>query len=248
VAIALLAAGASALPQIRPWEYFNELAGGSANGYRYFIDDSVDLGQRTKEFTQFARRELQPKGVRPSCWYWDSGDEFKARGVDCFGSDPQHDQPIEETCERTGTIFLGPIDFSPSRYWDRPALRQTTPVARFGNAFVFRGTFYLPGHAAAVMYWRGIAKLYLQKPDEAAAEKAFLRSVELDPTAYFVYIQLGNLYLKRGDQERALRAYSDALKFAGNDSHFHSQIQEQIQRVSAENLANIAPLRDPYME
>jgi len=75
-----------------------------------------------------------------------------------------------------------------------------------------------------------------------------VRSVELDPTAYFVYIQLGNLYLKRGDQERALRAYSDALKFAGNDSHFHSQIQEQIQRVSAENLANIAPLRDPYME
>jgi len=114
VATALLAAGASALPQIRPWEYFNELAGGSANGYRYFIDDSVDLGQRAKEFTQFARRELQPKGERPS--------------------------------------------------------------------------------------------------------------------------------LKRGDQERARRAYADALKFAGNDSHFHSQIQEQIQRVSVENLANIAPL------
>ena len=161
---------------------------------------------------------------------------------------PNMTNPSKNCPSEPAPSSLGPIDFSPSRYWDRPALRQTTPVARFGNAFVFRGTFYLPGHAAAVMYWRGIAKLYLQKPDEAAAEKAFLRSVELDPTAYFVYIQLGNLYLKRGDQERALRAYSDALKFAGNDSHFHSQIQEQIQRVSAENLANIAPLRDPYME
>ena len=83
---------------------------------------------------------------------------------------------------------------------------------RFGNAFVFRGTFYLPGLAASSMYWRGITKLYIEKPDEVAAEKAFLRSAELDPTAYFVHIQLGNLYLKRADRQRALHAYRDALK------------------------------------
>jgi lipopolysaccharide biosynthesis regulator YciM len=121
-------------------------------------------------------------------------------------------------------------------------------VARFGNAFVFRGTFYLPGQAASAMYWRSIARIYGEKPDEAAAEKAFLRSVELDPTAYFVHIQLGNLYLKRGDQDLALRAYSDALRFAGYDSPFRAQIQDQIQRVSTKNLADLTPLRDPYME
>jgi hypothetical protein len=248
VTVCILAACASALPQMRPWGYYNELAGGSSNAYKCFLDESLDLGQRTKEFAAYARRDLQPNGERPICWYFDSDVELKARGVDCFGSDPKNDEPLRELPERTGTIFCDAYFLAPSLYWDRPALRKATPVARFGNAFVFRGTFYVPGLAAASMYWRGIEKLYAEKPDEAAAEKAFLRSVELDPTAYFVHIQLGNLYLKRGDRERAQQAYSDALKFIGNGSQFRSQLEEQIQRVSAGNLASMTPLRDPYME
>jgi len=247
VAIAILAACVSALPQMRPWGYFNELAGGPANAYKYFVDEGLDLGQRNKELAAYAHFELLPKGERPVCWYWDSETEFKARGVDCFGSDPAHDDPLSELPVLTGTIFVWPADFAPGPYWDLRALREAAPVARFGNAFVFRGTFYLPGLAASSMYWRGIAKLYEER-DEAAAERAFLRSVELDQTAYFVHIQLGNLYLKRADRDRALHAYSDALKFAGSNPKIASQIQEQIQRVSAENLANVAPLRDPFME
>lgn len=248
VAIAILAACASTLPQMRPWEYFNEFAGGSANAYKYFVDEGLDLGQRVKELDAYARRELQPRGERPLCWYWDSNAEFRARGLSCFGSDPKHDQPLEELPERTGTIFVWPGDFAPSPYWDRAALREATPVARFGNAFVFRGTFYMPGHAASSMYWRGITKLYGEKPDEAAAEKAFLRSVELDPTAYFVHIQLGNIYLKRGDRDRAVQAYADALKFVGSDAKIREELEQQIQRVSSGNLANVTPLRDPFME
>lgn len=248
VAVALLAACASALPQMRPWEYFNEVAGGHTNAYKYFVDESVDLGQRTKELAAYARQELQPQGERPECTYWDSTTEFKARGVDCFGSEPKRDEPLDGLPDFTGTIFLAPGDFAPAPYWDLPALRQAVPAARFGNAFVFRGKFYMPGHAASSMYWLGIAKLYGEKSDEAAAEKAFLRSVELDPTAYFVHIQLGNLYLKHADSERALHAYTDALKFVRSGSEIRSQLQEQIRRVSAGNLADVAPLRDPFME
>jgi len=248
VALAILAACVSALPHMRPWEYFNELAGGPANAYKYFLDESVELGQRTKEFAAYARQELQPKGERPICWYFDSDVELKARGFDCFDSHSQIDESPAGLPERTGTIFTDPFIFAPLPYWDHPTIRSATPVARFGNAFVFRGTFYAPGHAASSMYWRGIAKLYSDKPDETAAEKAFLRSAELDPTAYFVHIQLGNLYLKRSDRERALRAYSDALKFIRSDSQFRSQLQEQIQRVSSEDLTDVTPLRDPYME
>jgi 4-amino-4-deoxy-L-arabinose transferase-like glycosyltransferase len=248
VTLAILAACASALPRMRPWGYFNEFAGGPANAYRYFVDEGLNLGQGTKELAKYAHRELQPEGERLVCWYWDSETEFKARGVDCFGSDPKHDEPREELPTLTGTIFVWPGDFAPRPYWDFSALRKATPAARFGNAFVFRGTFYLPGLAASSMYWRGIAKLYGEKPDEAAAEKAFLRSVELDPTAYFVHIQLGNLYLKRGIRDRALEAYSNALKFVGKDSEFRSQIREQIRRVSAGSLGSVVPLRDPFME
>lgn len=248
VRLAILAAGASALPQMRPWGYYNELAGGSANAYKYFLDESLDLGQRTRELAAYGRRELQPKGERLICLYFDSDAELKARGLDCFDGDPKNDEPLAELPERTGIIFTDPYSFVALPYWDRPALRQATPVARFGDAFVFRGTFYVPGLAASSMYWRGIAKLYSDKRDEAAAEKAFLRSVELDPTAYFVHIQLGNLYLKRSDRERALQAYADALKFVGSSSQLRSQLEEQIQLVSAGNLRDVTPLRDPYME
>jgi hypothetical protein len=42
VAAALVAAAVSALPAIRPWEYFNEMIGGAKNGYLYFSDEGVD--------------------------------------------------------------------------------------------------------------------------------------------------------------------------------------------------------------
>ena len=49
VATAFVAAVVSALPQMRPWEYFNEFVGGAANAYKFFSDEGVNLGQRSKE-------------------------------------------------------------------------------------------------------------------------------------------------------------------------------------------------------
>ena len=171
-----------------------------------------------------------------------------ARGIDCFGSDKVHDRPLEALPERSGTIFIAPYYLIRNSYWDRPALREAQPTRRFGNLFVFQGTFYLPGHAASALYWQGIDYTFGEKPDDAAAEKAFRRSVELDPRAYFVHIQLGNLYLKRGAREQCVRAYSEALKYAPDEPQLRSALQNQIQRVSRDPLAGVTPLRDPYME
>jgi tetratricopeptide (TPR) repeat protein len=248
VALAFVAAALSALPQMRPWEYFNEFAGGTSNAYKYFCDEGVDLGQRTKELARFYGRELQPARQRPDCIYNFSEEEMYARGIDCFGSDKVHDRPLEALPERSGTIFIAPYYLIRNSYWDRPALREAQPTRRFGNLFVFQGTFYLPGHAASALYWQGIDYTFGEKPDDAAAEKAFRRSVELDPRAYFVHIQLGNLYLKRGAREQCVRAYSEALKYAPDEPQLRSALQNQIQRVSRDPLAGVTPLRDPYME
>ena len=53
VGLLMIAAMVSAVPQTRPWEYFNELAGGAENGYKYFNDEGVDLSQRVKEMADF---------------------------------------------------------------------------------------------------------------------------------------------------------------------------------------------------
>ena len=247
IMLALLAAVVSGVPQMRPWGYFNELAGGQTNAYKYFLDEGTDLGLRTKELAGYALREV-PKGEKIFCWYFDADSEFKARGLDCFGSDEKRDGPLVELPERSGTILIDAGQVVPSPYWDRPALRQAPPVARFGTAFVFRGTFYMPGHAASSMYWRGIEKLYGEKPDEAAAEKAFRKSVQLDPTAYFVHIQLANLYLKHGSREECVRAYAEALKYAPENKALRAALSKQIERATHEDLAAVQPLRDPAME
>jgi tetratricopeptide (TPR) repeat protein len=248
VELAFAAAAVSALPQMRPWEYFNEFVGGTTNAYKSFSDEGVNLGQRSKELAEYYKRELKPNGLRPVCLYWVWDEEKAARGIDCFGSDEKQDAALMELPERSGTIFAGPSDFIRSSYWDTAALREAKPAKRLGNLFIFQGTFYLPGEAASDLYWRGIRDIYGDKPDDAEAEKAFRRSAELDPTAYFVHIELGNLYLKRGSREECVRSYTEALKYAPEEPEIRAALQNQIQLVSREDLAGVSPLRDPHME
>jgi hypothetical protein len=45
-----------------------------------------------------------------------------------------------------------------------------------------------------------------------------------------------------------MRAYSEALHYAPEEPELRSALQNQIQRVSREDLAAVSPLRDPNME
>ncbi len=86
------------------------------------------------------------------------------------------------------------------------------------------------------------------KLDDAETEKAFRRSVELDPAAYFVHIELGNIYLKRGSREECVRSYTEALKYAPEEPEIRAALQNQIELVSREALAGVSSLRDPHLE
>jgi hypothetical protein len=75
------------------------------------------------------------------------------------------------------------------------------------------------------------------------------QSAAFDPNAFFVNIELGNVCLRLGSRDDALRAYSAALEHAPNDFDVRLSIQNQIQRVSIEkNLDRIPPLRNPGVE
>jgi Dolichyl-phosphate-mannose-protein mannosyltransferase len=238
----------SALPVLRPWEYFNEIIGGSKNAYKYFSDEGVDLGQRSKEMVEYYRQYLKPKGEMADVIYYTSDEELKGRDVEYLGRDLKRDIKRLSDPERSGTIFVSPTLVFPSPWWDCQSLREATPVTRFGNLFVLKGKFHVPGLAASAVYWEATKKLYTEKPDDAAAEELFRRSAQLDPTAYFVFIDLGNLLLKRGVREQALQAYTDALQHAANDPLVRNPIREQIEKLSRSPDGKIPPLRNPYME
>jgi hypothetical protein len=74
--LAYVLACASAVPVLRPWEYFNEFVGGTKNGYKYFSDEGVDLGQRTKEIVDYYRKFLKPAGEMPTLIYESSDEEL----------------------------------------------------------------------------------------------------------------------------------------------------------------------------
>jgi hypothetical protein len=74
------------------------------------------------------------------------------------------------------------------------------------------------------------------------------QSIALDPKAFFVDIELGNLLVKRGAREDALSAYSAALQHAPNDADLRHSIEDQIKRVSTEPLNQVPELRDPLLE
>src|SRR5277367_6501874 len=244
--LAYVLACASAVPVLRPWEYFNEFVGGTKNGHKYFSDEGVDLGQRTKEIVNYYRKFLKPAGEMPTLIYESSDEELKGRDVEYLGRDMQRDLKRLSQPERTGTIFVRSVFLSPNIFWDRRALREATPATRFGNVFVYQGTFLSPGDAAAALYFHGIEKHYADKPDDAAAEEAFQQSTEMDPTAFFVHVELGNLLLKRGARDEALRAYSDALKYAPEDRSIRQPIAEQIERIAHQPDGKIPPLRSQF--
>src|SRR5215470_5165259 len=248
VPLALVAAGVSALPVMRPWEYYNEIFGGSSKAYLFFNDEGIDLCQRGKEIVRYYREVLQPAGELPYLYCCFSPDEAKARGFDFLGNDLNRDKARLESTVTSGTILTNARDLGKHLWWDVTALREATPVARFGNLLVFRGTFYLPTGQAEGSYSEALEKLYAEKPDLETAERFLKQSAVLDPNAFFVNIELGNVCLKRGSREDALHAYTAALDHAPNDREMRRSIQEQIQRVLTKPLDKIPALRNPQLE
>jgi tetratricopeptide (TPR) repeat protein len=245
--LAFVLACASALPALRPWEYFNEFVGGPQNAYKYFDDEGVDLGQRSKELVAYYRQFLKPRELAYVI-YGTTDEELKGRDVEFLGRDFERDRNRLSQPEWSGTMFGVPVSPFRSPYWDLTALRDATPKARFGNLVVYQGTFRLPGLAAATLYFYGRDKLYAGKPDAAAAEKMFQQSAGLDPKAFFVHIELANLLLKRGAREEALLAYTNALKYSPEDRLIRRPIEEQIARIERNPLGEIPPIRNPGLE
>jgi len=70
----------------------------------------------------------------------------------------------------------------------------------------------------------------------------------LTPTAFFVNIELANVYLRHGSKEEALRAYLAALAHSPEDRELRHSIQQQIKQVSTQPLDKVPTLRNPVRE
>jgi tetratricopeptide (TPR) repeat protein len=234
----VVAAIVSAVPQMRPWEYFN--------------DEGVDLSQRIAEVANYYHRELEPKGEIPYLSYFSNSADRKARGMDWVGRDKERDANRFDGETITGTFIIGANELGPKMYNDvGKVLRGHPPFARFGNIFIFQGTFETPKPALARRLYNSAAyeDIYVPEPNVTAAIEKLNRSVELEPAAFFVALELGNQYLKVGDRDGALRAYRISYENAPKSDSIYDLLGEQVRLIeSGEPLENIAALRNPGIE
>jgi len=242
-----LFAAISAVPFVRPWEYFNELIGGSRNAAKYFDDEGVDLAQRDKELAAYYHKVLEPEGDIPLILY---GRELQhqADGVDWLGRDMKRDVARLSDPIFKGTILIGAGLINAVPFWDTPYLREHPPTARFGNLLAFRGTCDCAGIAATNIFYSNYDKMFTDKPNWEEIENTLRRSIQLSRPPFSVYIYLGNACLRRGSRENALEAYQHALREAPDMPEVKLPLEQQIKRLSTWPLDQIPNLRSPLIE
>lgn len=250
VVVALLTAAMSAVPVTRPWEYFNAFAGGTKSAYLYFGDEGIDGGQRGKELADYYHHALESSGQIPVVHYSPLNLlDIAARRVDWLGRDIERDEARLSSPNYTGTVLINATFVGPKPFWDAAPLRARVPTARFGNLLVYQGPCSCAAVFAGDLYGLSLSKIYAEKPDLHAGQRLLRESANLDPTVFFVWIELGNLSRQLGSREDALRAYSEALRYApADDLEVRRSLQQQIQRISTEPLNQIRDLRDPFLE
>ena len=250
VVVAFALAALSAVPVMRPWEYFNEIIGGPGHAYHFFGDEGVDLEQRGTEAARYYHTVLEPAGELPLFAYTLGPEVPKYTGlkVDWLGRDFQRDESRVEAANFSGTVMVNARLLAKMPFWDSPELRNRVPEARFGNLLIFRGACRCGSLLAQLVYSEAVARIFRETPDLLGAERLLRESIHLDPSPFFVYIDLGNLLLKRGARDDALRTYSAALNRVPGNPEISRAIEEQIARVKSEPLDRIPDLRDPFLE
>jgi dolichyl-phosphate-mannose-protein mannosyltransferase/tetratricopeptide repeat protein len=245
VTAALVVGAISAVPRLRPWEYFNETVGGPERAYFYFGDEGVDMGQRTRDLVSYYRGRLVPSGEVPYLLYPMAGSEQKRRELRTRAS-YEMEEDVQSIDVSGVFLVTSTVIFQDPRY---RAFSQTSPVERIGNLLIYRGTFHLPWLRETKLLLRARRLLAQPQPDFEKAEAQLREVLTINPNNFGVLLQLGNLKLRRGERNEAASFYERARKQVSDDAGMSATLSRQIERLSsAEPIERLATIRDPREE
>jgi tetratricopeptide (TPR) repeat protein len=190
--------------------YFNQLAGGPRNGYRWMVDSNLDWGQDFPRIQELLRRAGRPETIIATLGNGDR-DYFFGPHQDLLAwsqgpgepshinsADPRREWLIVSASFLQGFGLNDPQAFS----W----LRSMTPLAQPGySTFVYDVT-------SDGLSQFNIGKLYLRNRQYEAARRQFERAAALSPGQPQPFQALGDLYRAQGQERKAAAAYASALK------------------------------------
>lgn len=248
VALAMTAA------EPRLWEYHNELAGGTAEAYRQFGNEGLDLGQRWPEVKAYHDAVIAPEGATLYSDYWFMEEQAIAARTNYRRKvDSIDDANIDGVYEG---YFLYNMHMTlpwPEWGWD-PAvgLKGLEQVQRLGYVAIYKGRRQDPQGRAADVYQKVVEHLYKQGGGRDEVVAARLQEVMAQlPWHLGAAIELGNARLRLGDAAGARAAYGLTLAQQAMpvEPLVKAQLEAQIARL-AEGVAadDVPPLRNPWME
>lgn len=242
---------ATTLREPRLWEYHNELAGGTADAWRGFDNEGIDLSQRYRELREFHRSTIAPSGLPLYSRYWliQAEQERDGMGTGRF-TQGLDDSNVAGIYDGWFAVQTNRQHATPGSVWGPELFDRLTPAARFGNLLVLRGRLEEPRVRAESLYYRVADHMHGEAaPDleRAAARLAEIGAVlpEHVPAA----IELGNACLRLGRRDEAIAAYERALEHIGADRLTAQAVGRLLERLrDGTALADLAPLRNPDME
>lgn len=239
----------------RLWEYHNQLAGGSAEAYRQFGNEGIDLGQRWPEIKAYHDAVIAPEGATLYSDYWFMEEQAIAARTNYRRKvDSIEDTNVEGVYEG---YFLYSMHMTlpwPDWDWD-PAvgLKGLEMVQRLGYVAVFKGRRQDPQGRANDVYQKVLEHLYKQgggRDDVVAARLA--EALDKLPHHVGAAIELGNAHLRLGDVAAAAAAYRRPLQQDKMpvEPLVKSQIDAQLELLARPGItaAEVKPLRNPWME
>jgi tetratricopeptide (TPR) repeat protein len=222
--VAIVWIAVTVLPQRRIWEYHNALAGGTANAWLGFQNESVDLGQRSDEMIAYYRAHIAPEQLRYG--YWTEEEQLTGAGVTIRHPKPEE---VADGYIRGWQVRRAPG--LPEKNWEHiEVLRGATPTARFGNMFIYHQSFYMPVVAAQIISGEGRRQLFMPGGDKALAEKYFRIAIKMAPDdTPSAAVLLANICLNRHQNAEALGFYKQGLKAEKNSAQNRAMIAHQVE-------------------
>ena len=252
-ALYLLAAGMT-LREPRLWEYHNELAGGSANAYRYFGNEGLDLGQRFYEIRDFHDRVIAPSGEPMYNDYWMGEEQVRAAKLN-FRRRVESLDDTNVAGHYRGWFVYTMTDTLPWPQWDWDpdvVFKDMRLVARFGYVGVWHGEMTRPQTRAGSMFSRVSDYIYKENGDDWKLVSDRLEEVVAQlPAKVDAGVELGNAYLRQGKREEAIAAYRGLLTQTKVpvEPSIAGQLKAQIAAIeTAPKDATVAPMRNPWLE
>jgi tetratricopeptide (TPR) repeat protein len=254
VALLLVAALGMTIREPRLWEYHNELAGGSADAWRYFGNEGLDLGQRYPEIRAFHDRVIKPSGASLYSEYWFGEKQAIADRLN-YRKRVQDLQDDNVAGIYDGYFLVGMTANLPEPDWGwdpKKAFAGTREVARLGYVQVRHGRMTDPMGRAGSLYHRAMEYLYRENGrDDALLAKRLEEVVKVLPPHAGAGIELGNAYLRLGRPADARVAYRRLLdqQQAPVEALVRAQVEAQLALIDkGVDATRLKPLRNPWME